>query len=202
MVPQNVTVNEWWFLAIIAAIFAYLGARRGLTVELYVLVAIIVGILFADVIARALEPWINLFYQMGEAIIRQRALSPDKLLATMFSQPRLITTALQRLYLGSAVFLLLVLIGYLLGRRRAAKAKPPRITGRLLAAMIGAVNGYLISFFLFPRHVSSVTTVVRVPSVDVRSLLQGQLFTPILVVVVAIITMGVLGAREGSRGKK
>ena len=195
-------MNEWWFVGIVAAIFAYIAARRGLTVELYVLGGTLLGILFADQIARFLEPWINLFWQMMLAIVRERAFSPEKLLATMFSQPRLITNDLQRRYLGSIVFVLMIVAGWALGRRQAAKAKPPRFIGRVLAAVIGAVNGYMVAYFLFPRHITTVRTVVTVPSVDVRSLLQVQLFIPILVLTLAIITIGVLGAREGARGKK
>ncbi len=202
MIPQNIVVTEWWFVALVAALFAYLGARRGLTVELYMLIAIVVGILLADTLARGLEPWINLFYRMALAILRQHATSPDALLKTMTTEPPLITTAIQRRYLGSIVFGLLVLAGWALGRRRSAKSKGPRFIEGLLAAMIGAVNGYLFTYFLFPRHISTATTIVQVPSVNVRSFLQVQLFTPILVVILVVITVGVLGARGGSRSRK
>ncbi len=201
MVPQNIVVSEWWFVALVAVIFAYLGARRGLTVELYILGAVIIGILFADQIARFLEPWINIFYQMTLAIVRDRAFSPDKLLGALLEQPKRITNDAQRKILGSVVFGLLILIGYRMGRQR--KGRKPRLTTNVLAAAVGAVNGYLVAYFLFPRHVTTVNTTVSMPSVNISNFLRVELFVPILIATLAVITIGVLGAREsGGKGKK
>ncbi len=202
MVPQSISVNEWWFVGLVAVIFAFLGMRRGLTIELYMLGAVLLGIVLADPIARFLEPWINIIWQAIQAVVRDRAFSPDKLVATMFSQPKLLTTPLQLKYLGSIVFVAMVILAWLIGRKRAAKGKGPRFATRLLAGIVGAVNGYLIAYFLFPRHISTTATVVRLSSVDIRSLLQIRLFVPILLVILVIITIGVLGSREGARGKK
>jgi hypothetical protein len=201
MVPQNVAVTEWWFVALVATVFAYLGARRGLTIELFMLVGVLVGILLTDRIAEFLVPWINLSWQLTLAMVREHAFSPEAMLKVFSDQPRLITQDIQRLYLGSLVFLCLVLLGYLVGRRRSAKAKPPRLTTRVLAAMVGAVNGYLIAFFLFPRHITSATTVITMSSVNIRNLLQVRLGVPILIAVLVLITLGVLGAREGGKSK-
>jgi Colicin V production protein len=196
MTAQNILVNEWWFVAAVAAVFAYLGVRNGLTIGQFMLIGIVVGILLADRLARFMEPWINISYQMMLAVIREHATSPDALIKTMFSQPPLITQDWQRLDLGTLIFGLLVWLGYLIGRRRSAKAKPARFVTHLLAAAVGAINGYLMAFFVLPRYLTASNTVVTVPNVNIKGLLQVRLSLPILVVVLVIVTIGVLGTRQ------
>jgi Colicin V production protein len=196
MTAQNILINEWWFVAVVAGVFAYLGVRRGMTVGQFMLISVVVGILLADRLAKFLEPWINISYQIALAVVRERATSPDALVKTMFSQPLLITQDWQRLDLGSLIFVLLVLVGYLIGRRRSVKAKTAALMNRFLAAVVGAVNGYLITFFLLPRYLTASSTVVTVPNVNIKSLLQVQLSLPILLLVLVIITIGVLGTRQ------
>jgi len=196
MTAQNILINEWWFVAVVAGVFAYLGVRRGMTVGQFMLIAIVAGILLADRLAKFLEPWLNISYQIALAVIRERATSPDALVKTMFSQPQLITKDWQRLDLGSLMFVLLVLMGYLIGRRRSVKAKAAALMTRFLAAVVGAINGYLITFFLLPRYLTASRTVVTVPNVNIKSLLQVQLSLPILLLVLVIITIGVLGTRQ------
>ena len=196
MTAQNILINEWWFVAVVAGVFAYLGVRRGMTVGQFMLISIVVGILLADRLAKFLEPWINISYQIMLAVIREHATSPDALVKTMFSQPLLITKNWQRLDLGSLIFVLLVWIGYLIGRRRSAKAKAAALMTQFLAAVVGAINGYLIAFFLLPRYLTASRTVVTVPNVNIKSLLQVQLSLPILLLVLVIITIGVLGTRQ------
>jgi len=196
MTAQNILVNEWWFVVVVAAVFAYLGVRHGITIGQFMLIGIVVGILLADRLAKFMEPWINISYQMVLAVVREHATSPDALVKTMFSQPKLITQDWQRLDLGSLMFGLLVWVGYLIGRWRSAKAKAASLMTRFLAAVVGAINGYLITFFLLPRYLTASNTVVTVPNVNIKSLLQVQLSLPILVLVLVIITIGVLGTRH------
>jgi len=196
MTAQNILVNEWWFVAVVAVVFAYLGVRNGMTVTQFMLIGVVAGILLADRLARFLEPWVNISYQMVLAVIRAHATSPDALVKTMFSQPQLITQDWQRLDLGTLVFGLLVWLGYLIGRRRSAKAKAANLMTRLLAAVVGAIDGYLMTFFLLPRYLTASNTVVTVPNVNIRSLLQVRLSLPILLLVLVIITVGVLGTRQ------
>ena len=196
MTAQNVLINEWGVVAVVAGVFAYLGVRRGMTVGQFMLIAIVAGILLADRLAKFMEPWINISYQIMLAVVREHATSPDALVKTMFSQPLLITKNWQRLDLGSLIFVLLVWIGYLIGRRRSAKAKAAALMTQFLAAVVGAINGYLIAFFLLPRYLTASRTVVTVPNVNIKSLLQVRLSLPILLLVLVIITFGVLGTRQ------
>lgn len=198
---QTILINEWWFVALIAAAFAYLGMRRGLTIELTVLVSIILGILFADWLAKFSEPWVNVFYQLVMAIVREHVYSPDKVFALMPKQPRLITIDFHRTLLGTALFALVVATGFLVGHKRSAKARPPRLTTAVLAAAAGAVNGYLVAYFLFPRHITVAKTIIEMPSAPIRDLLQIQLGIPIFITVLVLVTLGVLGTRQHSKAK-
>jgi len=200
--PAYVIINEWWFVAIVAAAFAYLGVRRGLTIELFVLLGVAAGILLADRLVPFLTPWINTVYQLVQAIARERVFSPEKVFAVLSKQPKLITVDLHRKLLGTVLFALLVLVGLLIGRKRSAKDKPGRFTTRVLAMLVGAVNGYLIAYFLFPRHILVTKTIIEVPTAPITNLLQVQLTIPILITVLVLITFGVLGSRQGkAKGK-
>ncbi len=203
MTPQStlVVISEWWFVAMVAAIFAFLGVRRGLTIELFVLLGVGAGVLFADPLAERLESPINSVYQFAEPIVRERITPPDKLVKPA-KPPKLITVEVHRRYLGSALFVLLVAAGLLIGHRRSAKAKSPRLITQVLAALVGAANGYLMAYFLFPRHITSTKTIIEVPTTPITNLLRIQLTLPILITVLALITFGVLGSRQGkAKGK-
>ena len=202
MIPQQVSINEWTFVAAVALVFGYVGWRRGLTVSLWMLAALAIGIMFSDRIAKPLEPWINFTWKVTLALVRERAFSPEEMFKAAVKQPALITQAVHRMYLGTIAFLLLLLLGFLIGRARAFKARPPRAMTRILATLVGAVNGYLVAFFLFPRYLITPTTVITMSNVNIRNFLQVQLGLPILITVLVVITVGVLGAREGrSKGK-
>lgn len=199
--PETFIVNEWWFVGVIALVFAYLGARRGLGIELFVLGGVVTGMLLADPLAQFLGPWINTIYQLVLAVVRERVYSPEKVLAVLFKQPKLITTDLHRKWLGSLLFVLLFSLGLLIGRKRSAKSKP-RLTTRILAALVGSVNGYLVAYFLFPRHIEAARATIVVPAVPIKTLLNVQLGIPIFIVILVAITMGVLGSRQGKAKSK
>ena len=202
MVPQDIVVNEWVFVAAVALVFGYVGWRRGLIVALCMLVALAIGLLFADRLGKLFEPWVNFTWKFILGVVRDRAFSPDEMIKAYSKQPKLITTDIHRMYLGTLVFLSLGAIGFLIGRKRSAKAKPPRITTRILAALVGAVNGYIAAFFLFPRYITAPKTVITMSNVTIKSLLQVQLTLPILITILVLITAGVLGTREGKpKGK-
>jgi hypothetical protein len=196
----NINITEWWFVVAIAAAFAWFVMRRGITVGLFMLGGTVAGMALADTLARLIKPWVNFSYQTILAMVSQHAFSPEDLFKAALKQPQLITQDSHLVLLGSVLFVLIIVLAYLIGKRR--KTKPPRHMTRALAALIGAVNGYLIAFFLFPRHITQQETVITVPNVDIKYLLQVQLGLPILVAVVVVITVGVLGAREGkAKGK-
>jgi hypothetical protein len=199
--PALFVISEWWFVAMIAAAFAYLGVRHGLTIELFVLLGVAVGIVFADPLAERLESPINSVYQFVEPIVRERITPPEKLVKPS-KPPKLITVQVHRQNLGSVVFVLLVAAGLLIGHRRSAKTKAPRLIAQVLAALVGAVNGYLVAYFLFPRHITSTKTIIEVPTAPITNLLRVRLTVPILITVLVLITFGVLGSRQGrTRGK-
>jgi hypothetical protein len=202
MIPQQIPVNEWAFVAIVALVFGYIGWRRGLTVTLYMLTALAIGVMFSDRIAKPLEPWVNFTWKISLAVARERAFSPEEMFRAAVKEPALITQQVHRIYLGTVVFLLLLATGFAIGRVRAVKARPPRTMTRILAALVGTVNGYLVAFFLFPRLITTPTTVITMSNVNIRNFLQVQLGFPILITILVVIAAGVLGAREGrSKGK-
>ena len=202
MIPQQIPINEWAFVVMVALVFGYLGWQRGLTVTLSMLVALAIGVMASDRIAKPLEPWVNFTWKIFLAVTRQRAFSPDEMFKAAVKEPALITQPVHRIYLGSAVFLLILATGFLIGRARAVKARPPRAMTRILATLVGTVNGYLVAYFLFPRFITTATTVITMSNVNIRNFLQVQLGFPILITILVLITVGVLGTREGrSKGK-
>jgi hypothetical protein len=132
-------------------------------------------------------------------VVRERALSPEQLFQAAVKQPALITQNIHRIYVGTAVFILIGVLGFQVGRKRKSKAS---VTTRILAVLTGAVNGYVAAFFLFPRHITTPKTVITLSNVNIRNFLQVQLGFPILIIILVLITVGVLGARQGrSKGK-
>jgi hypothetical protein len=202
MTTQQISINEWVFVAAVALVFGYVGWRRGLTISLYMLIGLVIGVVFADRLARAFEPWVNFTWKVILAMAREHAFSPEELFKATSTQPALITQPIHRMYLGTVMFVLLGVMGFLIGRKRSVKAKAPRPTTRILAALVGAVNGYLVTFFMFPRYITTSQTVITMSSANIRTLLRVQLTLPILIMVLVLITAGVLGTREGkSKGK-
>lgn len=199
--PAPIVINEWWFVAVVIAAFAYLGLQRGLTIQLFMLLGVAAGILLADPLARSLEPPINSVYQFVEPIVRERIISAGRPVPKLTKPPKLITVEVHRRNLGSVLFVLMVALSFWVGHKRSAKAKP-RFTVQGLATLVGAVNGYLVAYFLFPRHITSAETVVEVPTAPITNLLRGQLTVPIMIAVLVLVTIGVLGSRQGrARGK-
>jgi hypothetical protein len=201
MIPQQISINEWVFVAAVALVFGYLGWRRGLTVALYMLAGLVVGVVLADRLGRLMEPWINFTWKVLLALVRERAFSPEAMFKAAANQPSLITQDVQRMYVGILVFLFLVVLAFLIGQKRSAKAKS-RPTTRIVAGIVGAVNGYLVAYFIFPRLITTPTTVITLSNANIRNLLRVQLTFPIVITVLIVITVGVLGAREGKpKGK-
>lgn len=198
----NLTITEWWFVAGITATFAYLAAKRGLTTALHTLAGALCGLLLADRIAKALEPWVNFAYRVFLAIFREKALSPEEIVKVITRQPLLITQASQRIIAGSVIFVLIIGLAYLIGKKRSGRPKVVPLTTRILATLAGGVTGYLMVYFLFPRHLTMAKTVITVPNVNVRDLLRVQLNVPILVMILVVITVGVLNTREGRTRNK
>ena len=195
MIPQQISINEWVFVAAVALAFGYVGWRHGLTVALCMLVALGIGLLFADRIGRLFEPWINFAWKVILAVVRERAFSPEELFKAAVKQPALISQPIHRMVVGTVMFILIGVLGFQIGRGR--KSKAPRLTTRILAALTGAVNGYVAVFFLFPRYLTTPTTVITMSNVNIRSFLQVRLGLPILIIILVVITVGELGAREG-----
>jgi hypothetical protein len=100
------------------------------------------------------------------------------------------------MYVGTVMFILIGGLGFLIGRKRS-RSKAPRMTTRILAVLTGAVNGYVAAFFLFPRYITTPTTVITLSNVNIKSFLQVQFGFPILIAILVVITVGVMGAREG-----
>ena len=174
MIPQQISINEWAFVTAVALAFGYVGWRHGLTVALCMLVALGIGLLFADRIAKFLEPWINFTWKVILAVVRERAFSPEELFKAAVKQPALITQHVHRMYVGSVVFYPDRGAG-VSDRAQARVKKAPRMTTRILAVLIGAVNGYVAAFFLFPRFITTPTTVITMSNVNIRSFLQVRL---------------------------
>lgn len=200
--PLNLTITEWWFVAAVTFAVAYFIAKQGLTTALWTLASAVSGLLVAERLAKWIEPWVNFTYKVLLAIFRERALSPDEMVKVAVKQPPLITQDSQRILAGSIIFLVIIGVGYLIGKRRSGKPKVQRWTNRVLATMAGAVTGYLGVYFLFPRHITAPKTIITVPNVNVRDLLRVQLNVPILIMILVVITVGVLGAREGRTKSK
>ena len=81
MIPQQISINEWVFVAAVALACGYVGWRHGLTVALYMLVALGIGLLFADRIAK------EIMVPRTRMVAIDRAAPPDELFRIVTENP-------------------------------------------------------------------------------------------------------------------
>lgn len=92
-----------------------------------------------------------------------------------------------------ALFGIILWLGWWLGRRRptevgrftAVVRRPPDLLRHLAGGIAGAINGYLLLYFLIPRFLPGVQAVMIVPTFA-TTLLQQQWLPLMVVVLVAV----------------
>jgi len=183
----------------IAVLFGLFGFRRGLKRELIVLLGIALGSLLATTQVEFLTVWINRFYKIG-IFVAKGGLSQELGSASLGPMRQLVETGDDKMALAVVTFLIVVVMAYLLGRV-LAKASPSW-TEKFMGALVGAVNGFLISRFVYPKVLHTPRTNIVIPSEEVsQQLTAGSRFALVLVGVVVVLIVYGVRSSSGSSGR-
>ena len=168
------------------------GARREVTVTLFVLLAVLLTTWFED----ALVTWINRLYRLVRLglLVARNPDNPAQALQGAGPIGALMDPSGDRFLFRLLVFFAVIWLGYLVSRRGkrvvtplglATLRRPPDLLARLAGFVAGAINGFLISYFLLPRLVSGTQAVLVIPTFA-TSLLQQRLLPLVFILVVAV----------------
>lgn len=193
---QPIRLDQLTLAVVVVAAFAAMGYQRGILRELVATPFIIVGPLLAPWLAVALVPWVNRFYKLF-MFARFGGLATDDFAAVMEKVrqvPALISTPSHLLRLGVIVCLAVIALGYLAGQWWVKKPAD-RIT-RLLGAVMGTVNGFLLVRILVDQVWPTQFVEIVVPMGSVAQLFQAQTAAVLVVAFMAIVVLALQRAQK------
>ena len=185
-----IDLNQIYLVIGFVALFGLMGSRRGLSRELLTSVGVVLAIIAGRWATSSMAPLVNRFYKMTMFSLKGGLLAddPTDVFAKMNSLAPLITTDSDRLMLGTAVFVLVVLVFcFLTGVFVAA---PKTTFQQLSGTVLAGVNGYLVAYFLAPRHLPEPETTIHISTGGVINLLNRNMTTVVLVFVIILIVLG------------
>jgi uncharacterized membrane protein required for colicin V production len=196
----NLTPSQTLLLGGLLALFAYMGLRRGVNRELLSTLGIVLGILSSRRLANAFTPWVNRFYRLGRFALSGGLFSDNPAAAwqAASNMPDLIRSPLEQQLFILITFFTIVLVFYLIGRRRIPL--PKTLMLKVLGLVAGAINGFLVAYFLSPYLLSFPVTTVVLPSQELRKTLTASdnMALVLFVFVAIMIAFGLYNA-GGSR---
>lgn len=196
----NIALSQSVLLGVILAVFAYLGFRRGVNRELLLTLGIVLGILLSPRMALILTPWVNRFYRLGRFALSGGLFSDNPAAAWQAASglDDLVESPRDQLILTLVIFSSFVLLFFIIGRKRLPLGKT--LILRVLGALAGAVNGFLIAYFLSPHLLNVYETTVILPSQELRTTLTATetIARAVFVFLAVMIAFGLYNAR-GSR---
>jgi hypothetical protein len=182
------TIDQYVIVGAALVVFGFIGLQRGVHRELFSMVGIGIGALLSGWLARALAPQINRMYRLGRFALEGGLSGEDPAAAwrRIGAMPDLVQSADDRLFVSVVIFCLIVLTAYLWGQRRAPA--PFVLLPRLLGLLAGALNGFLVCYYLVPLVFPKPRAIIAVSSGDVRDVLaSGQTLAFVAVSLVAIL---------------
>jgi uncharacterized membrane protein required for colicin V production len=158
LTPSNTLI-----LGFVVGVFAVIGWRRGVSRELFTVIVIVFAMLFAHYIAPDLRAPINKLFKLVGFVFSGGIASDDLSgsWAKFRSAPDLVPQNKAAL-LSVAAFMLLVAFAYAVGQMRRAGADG--LMTKVLGLLTGAVNGFLIVWYLFPIVFTGPETTIKLSS--------------------------------------
>ncbi len=201
------------FLVILTliAVFVILGFLRGLVREVILTLFILGAITIMTNRFDSLVAWVNRLYRMTMFVLKGgiAAENPVAVWENVKKLSPLVETAQERLVFQVAMMGAALIAGYIVGnltsRQRLAPVslsllwRPADLIPRLLGAIGGAVNGYLVINYLLPKVLTEPTTVIIVPTAKVSDVLQINMTNVAIAILVIIIIIGLQASGSRSR---
>jgi uncharacterized membrane protein required for colicin V production len=185
-----IDLNQLYLIIGFVVLFGLMGLRRGVFRELLALVGVFLAMAVGKWGAPVLQPWVNRFYKLGMFALKGGLVSDDpaSVLEEMGDLARLVSTESDLLILGTAAFVLIVLVFYLVGE--LVVDPPQTISQRLSGLVLAGVNGYFIAYFIAPRHLPAPETTIRFSTEGLVDLLSQNLVKVVLAFVIILIILG------------
>ncbi len=208
---QFVPVDLIFVILIIFGVFGFVrGARRELTVTLFIILGYILSLWLIDRIIWLTNRLYFLFrFALAGGVTAD---NPAEVLERVRQIPPLISPDQSQVVFQFIVFFIIVLIGWLISRRirhvltpfgwRTVR-RPPDLLARVAGLIAGAINGYLLLYFIVPRAVQGVQAVLVLPTFATSLLQQQWLFLVGIALIAVIIAVGfdrASGSRAGGGG--
>ena len=194
--PGVLNISNYGLVTAMLVLFGLLGFRRGVSRELISLIGIGMGMLLATALAPKLTRWVNMLYQVVRFILGGGLGAADPVVVwdEASALPPLIRTSADEQLLALSLFILIVLIAYAWGQ--SAAARPQALLLRVLGAVAGAINGFLLAYYLFPIVFSRPSMVINVPSSQMQETLKDSQNIAIVIVVfvTVLISLGLYNA--------
>jgi len=201
------TLNHAYFIGGIIALFGLIGFWQVPAWEGCVMAGIVIAQLVFKWYEDTLVGWANKLYTMVRFALKGglTAEDPGPILAEVRNLPSLIATDRHRLIFVLGTFALVALLAYIFGRvffPHRPKAVGPLLiykmpfAKRVVGGLLGAINGYLITYFVTPKLFPEAETTITFPSGLAGEFLGAKL--PLVIAGFLIVVL-LLGLKASSR---
>jgi hypothetical protein len=191
-----------------SVIFIIVGFLRGVRAEAWTTAFIVLAFIVLGLFGDALVAWANRFYKLTRFALAGGivAENPVEIWQQFADSPPLIETDFERMVFRIAVFLTLYLIGLFVARAAVSRSlapigfglirRLPDLGERVMGALLGAVNGFLVALFVLPQVLPATRrTVIVVPQTTaVSDFLQENLINVAFIIVVIAIVLGLMAS--------
>lgn len=201
-------------IVLFSIVFIVIGFVRGVRAEAWITVFIVAAFVVLGVFGETLITWTNRIYRLTRFALAGGIIAEDPVAIwqQFADNPPLLESDVEKIMFRMALFLILYLAGFILGRiavRRTLEPvgfrlirKLPDLGERLMGAVLGGVNGFLIAFFVLPRVLpAEKETVIVVPKTSiVTDFMSENLVNVAFAVIVIVILLGLTatgGLRQG-----
>jgi uncharacterized membrane protein required for colicin V production len=191
------TIDQYVIVGTALVAFGFIGLQRGVHRELHSMVGIGIGALLSGWLARTLAPQINRLYRLGRYALEVGLSGEDPGVAwrRIGATPDLVQATENVSSASVVVFCLIVLVAFMWGQRRVAA--PHAFLPRLLGMLAGALNGFLVCYYLVPLVFPTPRAIIAVQSGGIRNVLTGGQ-TPALVAVSLVAILIAFGLHSAS----
>lgn len=193
-------------IVLFSIVFVVVGFVRGVRAEAWITAFILIAFLILRLAGDTLITWTNRIYRLSRFALAGGIIAenPVDIWQKFADKPPLIETDVEKLLFRMGLFLVLYLLGLIIGRLSVQRKlvpvslqlvrKLPDLGERVMGAVLGGVNGFLIAFFVLPRVLPvDKETVIVVPKTSiVTDFMTENLVNVAFVVLVIIILLGLM----------
>ena len=189
---QEVRLDQLTLAAAIILVFAFIGYRRGILRELVAAPAILLAPIVGPWLGVVLTPWVKRFYKLF-LFARYGGLATDDfgpVMEKVRQAPPIIKSDADIVRLGLICFLVIIGLGYALGEWRIKRPDPKDAAARLLGAVMGGINGYMLFRAVLPKVWSAEFAQIIVPTGSVLQLFNAQTAVALVLAFIALVAFG------------